>query len=160
MGLLKLALATLLLGACYSPDLAECTVSCASDGDCGGGQVCTSGLCAAEGASCTGEGADAAVVEPDAPEPDAPLPQTQLRLRVMDQGSVTPSGLTACTMDLGECKYSVAVGVALSLTAEPMGNRVFEKWEEACAGEMTNVCTVTPAMGPELKVTAKFRKLD
>jgi hypothetical protein len=160
MGLLRLALAALLLGACYSPDLAECTVSCASDGDCGGGQVCTSGLCAAEGATCNAEGADAAVVEPDAPEPDAALPQTQLRLRVMDQGSVTPTGKTACTMELMECRYSVDVGVPLTLTAEPEGTRIFEKWDEACAGQMTNVCTLTPMMGPELKVTAKFKKID
>lgn len=141
------------LTGCYSPELAECRVACASDGDCGDGQTChPEGLCAGEGVSCNG--ADAAVTA-DTPAPDGPPPQTSLRLKIMDMGSVQVAGGETCeSMD---CTFSVDQGVAVMLVATPANDRIFEKWEEACVGQSSTTCTVTP-VGPELKVTAKFKR--
>lgn len=161
----KLVLALTLAG-CYAPDLADCTVSCATDGDCGGGQVCTGGMCSHEGVSCKAAppGVDAvamidpdAGIEPDAPEPDAPPPPptTTLRVKIKDRGRVTPSGMAACTQ--GECTYTVEVGQAITLTADPDPGYRFEKWEEACTGHPLAICTLT--VNTEARVTGKFKKL-
>ncbi|HSN28352.1 MAG TPA: hypothetical protein VLT45_18835, partial [Kofleriaceae bacterium] len=46
--------AAALLAGCYSPDLRDCTVSCASSADCAGAQVCNaSHLCAAQDVACS-----------------------------------------------------------------------------------------------------------
>ncbi len=141
------------LVGCYSPELADCTVTCSSDGDCGDGQSCgEQGLCSA-GATCTPAGSDAAVT---ADSPDA-TPQTMLRVKITDQGVVNIPDQTQCTMELSECSYTVDRGVEIQLTAEPLNDRIFEKWEEACTGQLTPTCTITPT-GPELKVTAKFKR--
>jgi len=174
---LRLTLALTLVD-CYSPDLADCTVTCASDGDCADGQACTAGRCVREGLSCTTEpGVDAlAAVEPDAvqpgpdgpppdssqPDPDAPPPppdapsQTSLRVKIKDRGTVTPTGHVTCaTM---ECTYTVDAGVPITLIAVPLPNRIFESWEDGCTGQPTATCTITPMIGPETLVTAKFKK--
>ncbi len=179
--LARFTLALTLVG-CYSPDLADCTVTCAADTDCGGGQTCNGGQCAREGLSCaTGAGTDADIamppdamadsaplrpdaasqLDPDAPvaEPDAPPPPptTTLRVKVKDHGRVTPGGLVPCTDEQDECIYTVEVGEPITLTAMPQGNRVFEKWEEACEGQPTPICVITVG-STQTKVTAKFRK--
>lgn len=155
----------LTLAGCYSPDLADCTVTCASAADCGGDQVCTAGVCAREGVSCmvAAPGVDAvAMIDPDAGiEPDAapdappPPPTTTLRVKIRDKGRVTPSGMTACTQ--GECTYTVEVGQTITLTANADLGYRFEKWEEACTGHPLAVCTIT--VDAETRVTGKFKKL-
>lgn len=181
MRLLSLSFA-LALASCYSPDLADCTVACAADSECGGGQQCNAGMCAQPGIACTrvddtvdalpmtSPEQDASV--PDAnPEPDAstpppdgppdppppPPPQTTtLRVKIKDQGRVTPSGHQSCAPN-SECLYTVVVGQPITLEADPNPNRIFEKWEEACSGSSPS-CTITPLAGPQTRVTAKFKK--
>jgi len=156
MGLLKFALCSSLLTACYAPDLADCVVSCTSDSDCGGGQTCTDRVCARDGVSCTAEpGTDAAALEPDA-MPDTSTDQTSLRVKIHELGSVTVPGREACTATA--CTYDVDVGTPITLEAIPAGNRIFEKWEEACTGQLTTTCSITPATAVESRVTAKFVK--
>jgi hypothetical protein len=61
-------LALLLLTGCYSPSLRDCTVVCEQSTDCGTGQICTAGHCAAPGVSCDGmETPDGAKLTTDAP---------------------------------------------------------------------------------------------
>jgi hypothetical protein len=163
---MRLAILTLVVAAgCYSPDLADCVVSCASDSDCGGGQVCATGLCVRDGLTCSfAPGADAAVAveldagidaSPDAP-PDAPT-QTTLRLRVRGQGMITSEGLDTCTAD-HECVYTVEVGTPISLTASPYLLWQFDKWQQACGGQPVS-CTITPPPDPEVVVTARFQSV-
>ena len=156
MELLRAASIALVLAGCYSPALADCAVTCGSEADCGDGQTCDEQhLCAGAGVRCNSPEADAAVTA-DAPlEPDA-TPQTMLRIHVMDQGEVEVPGHAPCTMD-EDCTFAVDEGVPLTLTATPKGNRIFEKWEEACAGQRTSICTLTPT-GNETNVTAKFKR--
>lgn len=176
--MLRLTL-TLALVSCYSPDLSDCAVTCAADSDCGGGQVCTTGMCAREGLACSvapgvdaiasivdaGTDPDAAVADgpgtsPDgSTQPDAPpTPETTtLRVKIKDLGRVTPSGFAACTT--GECTYQVPAGQPITLTAVPNASRIFEKWEEACAGQPLAICVITPSANPT-RVTAKFKKDD
>ncbi|HET9622508.1 MAG TPA: hypothetical protein VFP84_14145, partial [Kofleriaceae bacterium] len=70
-------------GACYSPELHDCTLSCATSADCAGGQVCGADkLCAAPAtagrceqlatAPDAGVPHDAGPARPDAATPDAP----------------------------------------------------------------------------------------
>lgn len=176
----RLALALTLVG-CYSPDLADCAVTCAADTDCGGGQVCTRGQCAREGVTCaTAPGPDADVAtpldampsppdassqpdpdgppaEPDASPPPPPPPTTTLRVRVKDHGRVTPSGRGPCTDEEEECVYTVEVGEVITLTAVPEGNRVFERWEETCENQPAPICVIT-AGSSQVRVTGQFRK--
>lgn len=155
---------SLALTSCYAPDLADCAVTCGADRDCGGGQVCTAGTCAREGITCTAiPGVDAPASVVDASDPDAPhipdssdAPVTTLRVKIKDLGRVTPDGFAACTT--GECLYQLPAGQPIALTAVPAANRIFEKWEDACTGQLTPVCTITPTGPAETRATAKFKK--
>ncbi len=172
--MLRLTLTLTLIG-CYSPDLSDCAVTCAADSECGGGQICAAGMCAREGIDCSvapGVDAVASIVdagtEPDAPinpdanpdgpppppPPDAPPATTTLRVKIKDQGRVTPNGFAPCTT--GECTYQVPIGQSITLTAVPNANRIFEKWEEACTGQLLPICTLTPT--GTTNVTGKFKK--
>ena len=157
MGVLRAVSIALALAGCYSPELAERAVACSAEADCGDGQTCNAeGLCASAGVSCRASG-DAAVTA-DAPvEPDAPPPQTTLRIHVMDRGEVRLAGHAPCTME-DDCLVLVDSGERVTLTAEPLEDRVFDKWEEACAGQPTKTCTLTPT-GTEVRVTAKFKRM-
>lgn len=80
-----------------------------------------------------------------------------LRIHVMDQGEVRLPGHAPCTM-ADDCMISVDSGVTVMLTAEPLNDRFFERWEEACAGQLTKICTLMPT-GEEVRVTAKFKRI-
>ena len=164
MGFLRL-LPLALLAGCYSPELADCTVACGTDNDCGTGQSCVAGMCASEGVTCSGSpGEDAAVTPEDAPMPDPDAPPAEqgvLRIKIGDQGVVHVPGHEPCdSMVAPECMYIIERGTPITLDAEPHPNRFFEKWEETpqCMGISDPTCTVTP-MGFETRVTAKFKKL-
>jgi len=126
VGVLRAVSIALALAGCYSPELAECAVACSAEADCGDGQTCNAeGLCASAGVSCRASG-DAAVTA-DAPvEPDAPPPQTTLRIHVMDRGEVRLAGHAPCTME-DDCLVPVDSGERVTLTAEPLEDRVFDK---------------------------------
>ncbi len=158
MDLLRAASIAFVLAGCYSPELADCAVACSSEADCGDGQTCSEQrLCAGAGVSCNAFEGDAAVTADGPVEPDASPPQTMLRIHVTDQGEVRIPGHAPCTM-ADDCRISVDSGATVTLTAEPLNDRVFEKWEEACEGQLTKTCTLMPT-GDEVRVTAKFKRI-
>jgi hypothetical protein len=169
MAVLSRALALVALASCYSPDLRDCTVSCASSSDCAGAQVCGADhFCAlpAVAGSCghpqglpdggPGDAAadgpvDARVTPPADAAPDAP--QTAgLHLKVGGHGQLA-AGTNTCTMD---CTYQLPL-VPIDVVATGAGDQVFEKWTEGpCMGMQTTTCTVTPPA----TVGVKFHKVD
>jgi hypothetical protein len=124
MEVLKAALASILVAGCYAPEIHDCTVQCASAGDCAPGQMCgTDGMCAAPAMAghclATGTHDDAGIADasdahdatdahdapvdakpapPDA-KPDAQPPPDasttiQLHIKIDGQGSVLMGGQT------------------------------------------------------------------
>lgn len=159
------------LAACYSPDVRDCTVSCASSADCAGAQVCgadhlcampaIAGTCARQPPpgvdAATGDAPaleDAPVVPVDAaidaaPMPDAP-PTGALHLKITGHGQLVAGG-NSCAMD---CTFQLPQ-VPIDVVAVAAGDQVLESWTEGpCAGMTTTTCTVTPPV----TVGAKFHK--
>ena len=176
--LARVATALVLVAGCYSPDLRDCTVSCASSADCAGAQVCSSDhFCAATGMTCTGvtpsdahlatgdapadphdaaTPVDAHVTPVDAAPPIDAAPLTvQLHEHVDGHGAIF-LGTFSCTTD---CNYQVIVGVPLSVTAIPAGNQRFDRWSQGpCNGSQNATCSFTPTT--PLTVAARFKKDD
>ena len=162
------AAALLLVTGCYSPDLRDCTVSCASSADCAGAQVCSSDhFCAASGMTCghVSKPDDAAVDPsdgtPGAPPRDAAMPphdaaapidaaipidaatEVALHLHVDGNGSLSFDA-HSCTAD---CTYMVAIGVSITVLATPAPNQHLDKWTEGpCKGSHFLTCTFTPTV--------------
>ena len=178
MGILGRAVAlSIVVSACYSPDLRDCTVSCTAAGDCASGQVCgAAGFCAAPDVSCSVSDAgvpvrdaadrDAAAIvvvdaAPDAP-PDAPTTST-LHVHIDGQGSVTVTGVGTCAAgppQQGDCNFSVLPNLPLIASASPYPDWRFDKWTSAtCAMESSQTCTFA-AHGGTTNLTLKFRKAD
>jgi hypothetical protein len=169
MALLSRAVALACLSACYSPDLRDCAVTCASSSDCAGTQVCgadhfcavpeLAGSCArqlpdggaADAPRDAGDTppADAHEVPVDAAPPDAP-PTGMLHLTVMGHGELV-AGSHSCT---GDCTYQVPL-VTIDVVAVGHGDQVLDKWTQGpCAGSHSTTCTVTPPV----TVAAKFHR--
>ena len=160
-------------GACYSPELRDCTVSCESRADCGTGQLCNGDhLCAAPTvASCRGgvpidAAPSDAVTDDDAPigpPIDAPLPLlATLVVSIQDKGSVTVTGFGTCDSDppsAGHCMYQVPLGGTLQLVAVPHTDRMFDKWPTEACKDQPPTCTLVVTQATT-QVAAKFRKLD
>ena len=156
MEVLRIAVAVLALGACYSPELPDCAVACVSSDDCAPGQVCgTDRWCA--GAAIAGRCAsrvtvDAAVVETDAAATDAAVPvdaapptTVDLVIQITGHGVVTIAGTGNCadTAPGHQCTFAVTGGVPRQLVATGTGEDVFDKWTGACTGQGAT-CTLTP----------------
>jgi len=182
MGLLdrRFALVLLVAPACYSPELRDCTVSCAAESDCATGQVCGSDqLCASPDvaghcASLPVDGGvppirDAAhpvdaetIVSPDA-QPDAPT-TTTLHVQVEGQGRVVITGIGSCDSaapQKGDCWFGVLLDAAVSAQAVAHTDWRFDKWTTmTCGGDNANnaTCDFTPSAATS--ITAKFRKDD
>jgi hypothetical protein len=160
------------LAGCYAPELRDCVVACASEGDCGPGQVCGSdGRCAApevagrcasaaplsdagiDDVTVTDAPADAAI---DAP-PDAP-PLAQLIVQIAGKGFVTVAGIGTCNYSapMHTCSYAVMPGTQLDLTATGIGGDEFEKWQSAACAGQDETCVTTAAL-PSTTVAAKFK---
>jgi hypothetical protein len=170
MAVLSRAAALACLAACYSPDVRDCSITCASSADCAGAQVCgadhfcaipeIAGTCGrqrpdaggADAARDDGPPPDAGVTPPaDAALPDAPVTGA-LHLTVMGHGALV-AGSHTCT---GDCTYQVPL-VTIDVVAVAMGDQVLDKWTEGpCAGSHAMTCTVTPPV----TVAAKFHKDD
>jgi hypothetical protein len=164
MALLNVAIAAGLavLAGCYRPELRDCVVTCAGEGDCADGQVCgTDGFCAApeiagscgawlDGAAGDGAPIDAPLIDGpliDAPPTDAPLidapltdaPPTDagvvsVRVRIQGMGLVRDDAHgIVCT---GDCTYELTVGTELTLTPEETDvDWHYDQWNlGACAG--------------------------
>jgi len=174
--LARVAAALVLVAGCYSPDLRDCTVSCASSADCAGAQVCSSDhFCAATGTTCSGmtapsDGAlgdggphdvpkDAALHDARpidaAPPIDAPPPTVDLHLHIDGHGALAFIG-GSCTMD---CHYQVLTGVPVQIGAYPGNGQRLDQWTQGpCMGSHSQSCTVTPTAA--LTVAARFKKDD
>jgi hypothetical protein len=172
MALLTRVVALATLTACYSPDLRDCTVTCASSADCAGAQVCgadhfcavpaIAGTCAMQPPATVDAGRDdagadarpahdAGVTPPADAAPDAPATGA-LHLKVGGHGQLV-AGANTCTMD---CTYQLPL-VPIDVVATGLGDFVFDKWTEGpCTGMHTPTCTVTPPV----TVGVKFHKGD
>ena len=141
------------VAACYSPELTDCTVTCSSADDCAGDQLCNGGLCAASGVDC-GE------VPPDPALPDAgpdPVIRVSLRVEVDHVGKVVVVGIGTCVNDEGEvetCQFNVPQGATLTLDAQMLVDKPFEKWEMSCEGQDAS-CRLR--MSTALTARAKFK---
>lgn len=158
MGVLKyLVLAA--LPACYSPDVRDCTVSCATASDCAAGQVCGSdAFCAApEVAGSCARRPDAgappdAIDLSDAPRPppdaapDAPPRTVQLQLHVVGRGSVSSLVTGSCDAGSGsaDCVYAVPEDLPLTLHARAKNGWRFDGWRSSPCDDQPALCTLIP----------------
>lgn len=164
-----------LVTGCYSPELRDCVVSCASAADCAPEQICgTDGMCASPDVAgrCAGT---MAVVDASLPMTDTPTtvdaaspvdaappidaaPQHYLRIDLAGRGGVTVAGIGMChhTASMLPCPFPVVGGVALALQAIPDPENRFDKWESGpCMGQ-DETCTFVPVL-LVTDVKAKFR---
>lgn len=183
MGILSRAgLAATLLASCYSPDVRDCTVSCAAETECATGQVCGSdGFCArpAYAGSCLARLHDAGVTTgdggPDAPHdsgtaphdapnqppmPDAAPAHVTLHIEISGHGRVTTGGYGACDFvapQNGSCMIDVPRGAVVTLTAVAAVDWMFDSWTSGpCIGVAINLCTFTANQAEVIGV--KFKK--
>jgi hypothetical protein len=141
-----LTLLTVVLAACYSPDVRDCSVTCATADDCIDGQTCSTGLCATPGITCK------LPVAPPVPTPPAPN-TIAITVTIAGHGSVALDGVTMC--DAGACTEMIDSGVSVALTASPMPH--FVGWTGACQGP-DPTCVLVPI--DTLFVGALFDKGD
>lgn len=140
--------------ACYAPDLRDCTVTCSRADECAPGQICgADGLCAATARA----GRCAQATAPDAGVADAPpdaWPTVDLVVRIDGRGSVAIPTIGDCVTGEGptSCPFTVPRDVPRSLHATPAADWRFERWKEACDGEPTTTCTITPIAKTTVRV--------
>jgi hypothetical protein len=165
MEVLAALAAVALLAACYQPSLRDCTVSCASPGDCAHGQVCgADGMCAAPGI------AGHCMTAPDAGQPprDAAVdarpdttPTVRLTVLVMGKGSVVLDGTTTCSSldpQHGNCSYDVEPGIAITAQATAIqSDQIFVRWTSETCSDASARCTFTP--DGATTISARFEKL-
>jgi hypothetical protein len=155
-----LALAT----GCYSPSLRDCTVSCASENDCAGGQVCGSDkLCAAPdiagkcGMAMPGPDAEVPPVDAavDAAIDAAPVAMVSLRVQITGKGDVVVTGVGTCPSDgpqKGDCTFSVPANVQrMARATGKMGDK-FKRWSSIVCGLQGETCTFTPLVTTSIAV--------
>ncbi len=165
---------TVVVSACYAPELRDCAVSCSSAADCAPSQVCggdswcaapeLAGRCTQSDGGVAVDAArdDAATVVTDAPPtdsapPDAPGPVI-LVVQIMGHGTVSIPSLGTCNDHAPnhQCTFAVAGGVPRQLAASGTEGAEFENWTSvACAGQGAT-CTMTP-LAPTTTVAAKFK---
>ena len=157
MAVLRVAVAVLALGACYSPQLRDCAVECASSDDCAPGQVCgadrwcagpaMAGRCGSSASVDAAVTTDGAVSSGDAAiGVDAAPPTTvNLVVQISGHGTVTIAGIGSCadTAPGHQCTFAVTVGLPRQLVATGTGNDSFDRWMGACSGQGAT-CTLTP----------------
>ena len=129
--------ALLAFAACYAPDTRDCTLTCAAATECGDGQQCTGGLCAAPGTTCTSDAA--------------------LHVQIMGKGSVVVDTIAVCASDndtKGDCMLHVPMRVIRQLVAQPVDEHAFAGWSGACAGSDAT-CSLVP-VSAMTQVGARF----
>lgn len=163
-----------LFAACYSPDVRDCTVTCATSRECTGGQVCGDDhLCSAPGHACsaTPDLSDAAIgdsgsddLPPDG-RPDAPLDAApamiDLHVHIDGAGRVVLLSGPVCDSDApakGDCHISVRAGVPQTATAEPHDHFMFDRWTSMTCATAGETCVLVPVGATSLSV--RFRKAD
>ena len=147
------------LAACYSPDVRDCLLACASADDCATGQTCTvEHLCAAAVSDCS---TDARPSEPvDAHEPtvaDAAA-FVPLHVHIMGPGTVTLAPCTATCTCTSDCMLDAIANTTSSLVAIPQPGQQFDSWTGApCMGQPAT-CVFAPA--PMTQLDVKFVKAN
>jgi hypothetical protein len=164
----RLAVALAVLGGCYSPELRDCTVTCAMATDCAADQVCDpDGYCTAPSAAGTCARIapiDAAPRDADDTSPpiDAPLPRATLDVRTTGDGGgrirITGIGVCDSMQDGGDCTFTADANVVLAITAEPHPGARFDKWEGMTCKDQNETCS-TVAVAPITFLAAKFRRM-
>jgi hypothetical protein len=160
----RILLATAGLAGCYSPQLRDCVVACASASDCAGDQVCGSDrLCVdPESAPRCDEAAEVDAgppidARPDAP-PDANPNAVTLRVEIGGEGTVNIQGVGSCddSAPMRTCTFEVIRSQPLLLDAIPDAGEMFDKWDSLACGGQDASCNLTPTL-PVTAVKAKFR---
>ena len=160
MGVLGAAAIAVVLAACYTPSLRDCTVSCSNASDCASGQVCgTDGMCAAPDVAGHCQAAEMPDAEmPDAKQDAPPGTDVIIHVRIMGHGTVTVNQ-TLCD-DKGpmsnDCMIQVPPAVPATITARTDGDP-FQMWTSIACGGQGATCTITP-LSPVTDVSAKFMK--
>jgi hypothetical protein len=162
MALLARLAALAALVGCYSPELRDCTVTCAAATDCAADQVCDpDGYCTAP----TSAGQCARIAAIDAGTDarpgdanDAPATAT-LDVTITGDGSVTITGIGACDslLNNGDCTFTATANTVLSITAVPHLDSRFDKWEGETCKDQSETCS-TIARPPITVLRAKFRR--
>jgi hypothetical protein len=143
-----LALLSLVLAGCYSPEALDCTVTCNAADECADGQVCGSdGFCAAPAAAGHCGGPDGGVASS----------LLSLHIAIDGPGKVSIDGVGVCDSDTEQdgCTWSVQTGISLSLKAQAKHDHEFVEWTVGCSGTSSS-CALTPVMGLT-QVGAKFQ---
>lgn len=181
MAVLRLVVVVLALafGACYAPQLRDCTLACASAGDCASGQTCGEDhFCVASNAPrrCGPGGplddasvaADARVDGARPPPMDAPRQHNDagvavdaqvvtvaLHIRIQGgSGRVDLVGGASCDSNPpqnGDCVLVAPAGGAAVLNAIPHAGQMFDRWMGPPCGGQGATCTF-PAQAADIKV--------
>ena len=181
MAVLKLTLATLAAtAACYSPDLRDCVVTCASSSDCAGGQQCgadhfcaspaRAGHCAQPPDQDAGLVVDAPIdarrppPPPDA-RPDAAIDAgpsyVKLHVTIDGQGTVALDGGGSCSagpMAMGGCILLAPADQPATLHAMPAAGQRFDRWTSMTCSGQGETCVFLATM--DVDIAARFRKED
>src|SRR5688500_10347444 len=144
MGLLKLGYAltfTIAGVSCYSPELRDCTIACASEADCAQGQICgADNLCAAPelAGRCNMPG-DAGLPNPSDGKPDAKMPDappdtathTAIAISIEGKGRITVDGIGTCDEagpQNGQCMFLVPLDKSVTVNATAYPDWGFDRW--------------------------------
>lgn len=166
MGLLisarRLVAALPALAGCYSPEVRDCAVSCATPDDCTGGQICgRDRLCAmpARAGHCASGPVDGGRRrDPDAASGRDAAALVTLNVQVTGKGSVFVAGQGTCSsLDAqhGECTYDIPLNVtqtAYAITIQP--SERFSKWTSTTCSSDGERCMFIPVAATTL--TARF----
>jgi hypothetical protein len=174
MGVLRVrdVLAIALGGAsCYSPELRDCTVSCASQNDCANGQVCgadqfcaapeVAGHCSSLPSDAGGDDRDAGAGDGKLDAAPDPIVMVPMHLKIDGDGRVTVTGQLTCEKQgsqNGDCQYQVTLGLPITLDAQPYNGHQFERWTGAPCSAQGTTCTFIPTGATDLH--ARFIKVD
>lgn len=135
----------LVLGACYEPDILDCTVTCTEPTDCAGDQVCgIDGFCAAASVAgtCGGE----------------PAANVMLSVKVDGVGRIRVHEVGDCDRDdvnRGECSWLVPPAPVQVEAIEIDDESKFERWTTTTCTDEPASCTFTPTAAT--LVSARFR---
>jgi hypothetical protein len=179
MGILKLAFALLVTSAtgCYDPQLRDCTLTCNTQSDCAGDQVCGSdhfcaapdiaGTCSSLPGDAGSKHRDAGVdtpkmadARPDA-APDAAT-HAELTVSIEAKGRVTMIGIGTCDEappQNGQCTFTVLLGSLVTASAQGYPDWRFDRWTtSACAS--TPIATCTFVFNAATPLGVKFKRDD
>lgn len=160
-------------GGCYSPELRDCTLTCASPDDCADGQVCgTDHFCAAPelAGTCSSLPVDAGVKPRDAAidapkmdaRPDAGPLQVVLTIAIEGRGRVRVRDVGTCEKAAphkGHCDFVVPWGAFVTVEADAYDDWRLDRWT-------TPVCALVPfdscgfVATQDTSVGVRFRRED